>query len=238
MNVTEAAEALGMKPNEVVRVDDSPAGPVAVTRDGVAYVWVPESNPDAAGQHGLMYVVAPTEHYAGALPVYAGPADDLGVDVDELARVRDAALPVDPAAGGPVLPTEATALDHTVAPVNSGDREAGPSAASAAHPAKVDAGLASTAPDPTVNTEGLDPGRHDPAAGGPVGEPPAVPPLAGDGPVGTAVIADVPSGKAGDILAWVGDNRGRAKQALAAERAATRPRSTLLAQLERLAANE
>jgi hypothetical protein len=42
-------------------------------------------------------------------------------------------------------------------------------------------------------------------------------------------------GTAADVLAWVGDNPERAKQALDAEQAKDKPRSTLVKQLEKLA---
>jgi hypothetical protein len=43
--------------------------------------------------------------------------------------------------------------------------------------------------------------------------------------------------KADDVLAWVGDNPERAAEALAAEQAKDKPRSTLVKQLEKLAAS-
>lgn len=45
----------------------------------------------------------------------------------------------------------------------------------------------------------------------------------------------VPDGPAGDVLAWVGDDRGRAQHALTVERASARPRVTLVEKLSRLA---
>lgn len=52
----------------------------------------------------------------------------------------------------------------------------------------------------------------------------------------------VPSSRAAEgktvdeVLAWVGDDQGRAQEALSAELASRRPRSTLIGQLEELAA--
>ena len=43
-------------------------------------------------------------------------------------------------------------------------------------------------------------------------------------------------GTAADVLAWVGEDPERARQALAAEQAKDKPRSTLVKQLEKLAA--
>jgi hypothetical protein len=43
-------------------------------------------------------------------------------------------------------------------------------------------------------------------------------------------------GTAADVLAWVGEDPDRAEEALAAEQAKDRPRSTLVKQLEKLAA--
>lgn len=44
--------------------------------------------------------------------------------------------------------------------------------------------------------------------------------------------------KADDVLAWVGDDPARASEALAAEQAKDKPRSTLVKQLEKIAAVE
>jgi hypothetical protein len=44
----------------------------------------------------------------------------------------------------------------------------------------------------------------------------------------------VPDGPADKVLAWVGDNRDRALQALVAERTADKPRTTLVDQLVKL----
>lgn len=73
--IAEAAELLGMKPDEITGVEDSPAGTVFTTRDDTSMILVPDDKPDAAGQTGLMFAVAPTENYSGIFPVYAGPAN-------------------------------------------------------------------------------------------------------------------------------------------------------------------
>lgn len=44
----------------------------------------------------------------------------------------------------------------------------------------------------------------------------------------------VPDGTAKDVLDWVGSDQGRAARALEAERGRDKPRSTLIADLERL----
>ncbi|MFI9558864.1 hypothetical protein [Nonomuraea endophytica] len=48
----------------------------------------------------------------------------------------------------------------------------------------------------------------------------------------------VPAGTVEEVLAWVGDDHERAAQALAAERAKERPRSTLVARLTELVEDE
>jgi len=48
----------------------------------------------------------------------------------------------------------------------------------------------------------------------------------------------VPDGTAADVLAWVGDDHDKAAKALEAEQAREKPRSTLVAALEKLAARE
>jgi hypothetical protein len=45
-------------------------------------------------------------------------------------------------------------------------------------------------------------------------------------------------GTAADVLSWVGEDPGRAAEALAAEQAKDKPRSTLVKQLEKLAADD
>lgn len=48
----------------------------------------------------------------------------------------------------------------------------------------------------------------------------------------------VPDGTAQDVLSWVGDDKDRAAQALEAEHGRDKPRSTLIAALEKLAGQE
>jgi hypothetical protein len=91
----DAAARLGVPVSEVTKVEDSPAGPIITTFDGVRYVDVPSSTPDAAGRSGLMLLVAPTKTYGGSLPVYAQPGAE-----DELAS--------DDPIGGAVLAFEIT----------------------------------------------------------------------------------------------------------------------------------
>jgi len=45
----------------------------------------------------------------------------------------------------------------------------------------------------------------------------------------------VPTGTAAEVVAWVGNDRDRAQRALAAEKAAEKPRTTLIDQLAKLA---
>lgn len=81
MDLSAAAELLGLPVREVLSCDDTPAGLVIVTSDGVSYVLVPEDRPDGAGATGLMYLAAPTDPYNGSFPLYTMPADD-----DEVSR--------------------------------------------------------------------------------------------------------------------------------------------------------
>ena len=70
------ARALGMKPSEVISVEDSPAGTVITTFDGQALIDVPVDRPDADGKSGLMLLAAPTVGYRGTFPIYAQPGAD------------------------------------------------------------------------------------------------------------------------------------------------------------------
>lgn len=98
-----AAALLGIPAREVAEVGNTPAGDVITTRDGVAYVLVPDDTPDAEGKTGLMLLAAPSEQSvyvedlgAGAtrswwngFPLFASD-ELLDVDVDP-----DAPPPVD-----------------------------------------------------------------------------------------------------------------------------------------------
>lgn len=84
----DAAARLGVPVNEVTKVEDSPAGLIITTFDGVRYVDVPESTPDAAGRSGLMLLVAPTKTYGGSLPVYSQPGAEADVDDDAVPVAR------------------------------------------------------------------------------------------------------------------------------------------------------
>lgn len=70
---TEVARALGVKPDEIVDVTDSPAGLLITTAPATTYIEVPADRPDADGKTGLMFLAAPTERYRGTFPVYAQP---------------------------------------------------------------------------------------------------------------------------------------------------------------------
>lgn len=69
----DGARALSIEENEVATVADSPAGLIVITTDGVHYVVVDEDNPDAAGRHGVMFLVPPKLPYHGTFPVYSQP---------------------------------------------------------------------------------------------------------------------------------------------------------------------
>lgn len=110
MNRTEAAAALALRENEVADVEDSPAGPVVTTTDGVRYVIVSEDNPDADGDHGIMFVAAPNET-GGPWPIkiYAQPG---AVDTE-----------VDTAPDGDAPAADAEAVDAQATDPESGDTE-------------------------------------------------------------------------------------------------------------------
>ncbi|MEA2703552.1 MAG: hypothetical protein QOD63_1497 [Actinomycetota bacterium] len=86
--ILEAAALLGIPASEVINVEDSPAGTIITTFDGVRYVDVPESTPDAKGRSGLMLLFAPTKTYGGSLAVYAQPGEE---DETEAVEAGDAA---------------------------------------------------------------------------------------------------------------------------------------------------
>lgn len=72
----EAAQLLGMKPSEIVSVDDTDVGHVIVTSDGSQMVLVPPDRPDAAGKVGLMFLVAPKHDMVTDFPIYAHDVTD------------------------------------------------------------------------------------------------------------------------------------------------------------------
>lgn len=94
----EHAARIGMAVDELVTVEDSPAGIVYTCRDGSRLVDVPTDRPDAGGKTGLMFLVAPTVNYRGSFPVYEQPLDDdtdldtFGVDLGWLYEHLDGAL--------------------------------------------------------------------------------------------------------------------------------------------------
>lgn len=69
----DAARLLGMKTSEIASVEDTDAGVVIGTTDGVYTIVVPEDHPDAEGKTGPMYYGAPSNPYRGSAPVYAAP---------------------------------------------------------------------------------------------------------------------------------------------------------------------
>lgn len=85
----EHAARLGMAVDELVNVEDSPAGIVYTCRDGSRLVDVPVDRPDAGGKTGLMFLVAPTVNYRGSFPVYEQPLDD-DTDLDTFGAVDQA----------------------------------------------------------------------------------------------------------------------------------------------------
>lgn len=79
MTRDEAAAVLGMKTEELRDVEDSPAGVLLTTIDGCRFILVPEDQPDAAGNSGLMLLVRPNDTGDWPMPVFAQP----GVQGDE-----------------------------------------------------------------------------------------------------------------------------------------------------------
>lgn len=73
MLLVEAAHLLGVPTSEIRSVAASPAGLVMSTSDGVSYIHC--TDPDGAGQTGLLYLAAPTEKYTGSFPVYVSPIE-------------------------------------------------------------------------------------------------------------------------------------------------------------------
>lgn len=71
---------------------------------------------------------------------------------------------------------------------------------------------------------------------GAVSAPPEVQPDESGEPVGDLDGDGVPDGTAAEVLEWVGDDRDRAGAALLAETARDKPRTTLVAALEKLTA--
>ena len=64
-------------------------------------------------------------------------------------------------------------------------------------------------------------------------EPPAAVAEEDEAPPGDGAGGEVPDGTADDVLGWVGDDPGRAAQALAVEEGRDHPRSTLVAKLRK-----
>lgn len=73
MDITTAAARLGLPESEIREAYDHEAGPVIVTKDGIAYIDVPADQPDGEGKTGVMYLAAPHDRYGDSFPVYAAP---------------------------------------------------------------------------------------------------------------------------------------------------------------------
>lgn len=73
MDNTTAAARLGLPESEIRETYEHEAGPVIVTKDGIAYIDVPADIPDGEGKTGVMYLSAPHDRYGDAFPVYAAP---------------------------------------------------------------------------------------------------------------------------------------------------------------------
>ena len=89
MTRDEAAAALNIKAKEVADVEDSPAGPVITTTDGVRYIVVPEDQPDANGKTGLMFLAAPNLTGDWPMAIYAQPG---AVDTDPVTDVDNSGV--------------------------------------------------------------------------------------------------------------------------------------------------
>ena len=108
MTRDEAAAALNIKAKEVADVEDSPAGPVITTTDGVRYVIVPEDQPDANGKTGLMFLAAPNLTGDWPMPIYSQPGavdtdpdngvDNSGADSENAQASDPGAVDTDPVA--------------------------------------------------------------------------------------------------------------------------------------------
>lgn len=220
MQKSEAAALLSLEEDEVVDCDDTPAGPVIRTKDGNAYIVVPKDQPDAAGQHGVMYLVPPSPTYSGNFPVFRQPGLE-GLTKSNLDDAEDE-----------VLEDLGAELDE--APVQAGHPDAvGPDAGYAheGDAAATAAALAATGPG-TVASEPVEPGTDAPPVNAPDPTDPAdvgvvQPHDHGD--------SEVPDGSPTEVLTWVGDDAGRAAQALRVERAKDRPRTSLVTKLEAIA---
>jgi hypothetical protein len=100
MDITDtatAAKALGMAESEIESVEQTEHGVVVHQTDGSSYIDIPEDQPDAKGQTGLAYFVAPCKGYAGIFPVFAPPVDSDGItEADE----NSSAVPAKPEPSG------------------------------------------------------------------------------------------------------------------------------------------
>jgi hypothetical protein len=64
------AADLGMKEREIIDVQHTDAGLVVTTHDRQRMIRVSTDRPDAAGQTGWMWLVAPSSSYRGPVPVF------------------------------------------------------------------------------------------------------------------------------------------------------------------------
>lgn len=89
IDLADVARELGMKPSELIDVEDTDAGRIIRCTDGTTLIDVPADAPDADEKTGLMFLAAPTPSYTGDFPIYAQPVEDDVVDPDGNAVVVD-----------------------------------------------------------------------------------------------------------------------------------------------------
>lgn len=154
MNKSEAAARLGIPEREVLEVTDSKVGTLVQTFDGNTYIVLPDDSPDAKGNTGVLFFVAPHPKYdeANGIPVYARhgvavPDAELTPEqqwrAEQLRAVADSldasVEPIDPAPVVAPDPGVATLIDDP-GPGNAGGaakaNEAGDTPAPAAKPAR------------------------------------------------------------------------------------------------------
>lgn len=203
-----AAQVLGMKPREVILIEETDGGTLVVTHDGNRTLIDHDGNAtplDADGEP-VPAAAAPELHFAGPAPqITPGELAQAGTvattDVREVAGVLVAHDGDQvPDAGGVTI-------------TGDGDGEPLPPIT-----------------DPTV--EQTHPGTGEPVELDDADQVPDAEPGDGGEPVEWS---QVPTGNATDVAEWVGDDAERARIALDREHAQPKPRGVLVTKLERIA---
>lgn len=110
MDITEAAQLLGVPDHEVTDVVDAAEGTVITTFDGARYVDVAADKPDGDGKTGLMYLEKPDPDREYTFRVYTPHTAEEADEIEQTSPRSKRAKKTAPAAAdeAPAEPVESS----------------------------------------------------------------------------------------------------------------------------------